>query len=72
MMLHFQSKIIRFTLTKTLSFDKKLIEAKKEDVKIKTGKKWKYWESIPLQYLLNTYHRVPLWNMAKNMVMSEN
>ena len=71
-MLHLQKKAILFTLTNIFSFDKKIIEAKKEDLKIRTSEKWNYCESIPLQYLLSTYHRLPLWNMANNMVINEN
>ena len=60
MMLNFQDKSISFTLTNTLSFDLKIIEAKKEDVKIKTSEKCKYCKSIPLWYLFSTYHCLPL------------
>ena len=43
-MLNFQNKFILFTLTNILSFDEKIFEAKKEDVKIKIYKKQKYCE----------------------------
>ena len=36
MKLHLQKNVIYFTLTNILSFDEKNIEAKKDDVKIKT------------------------------------
>ena len=42
MTLNFQNKVINFTLTIFLSFDVKMIEAKKEDVKMKTSEKWNY------------------------------
>ena len=48
-----------------------MIEAKKEDVKIKTSEKWKYCTSITLWYLLSSYHRLHLWNMDNKMVMNE-
>ena len=38
-MLNFQNKVVYFTLTNILSFDEKMIEAKKEDMKIKTYEK---------------------------------
>ena len=38
MMLHFQNNVIFLILTNMLSFDEKLIEAKKEDVKIRHPK----------------------------------
>ena len=38
----FLNKFISFTLTNMLLFDKNMIEAKKEDLKINTYKKWNY------------------------------
>ena len=49
-----------------------MIEAKKEDVKIKKYEKWKYCErSTPLQYLCSMYHPVPLCHGDNKMVMNE-
>ena len=42
MVLHSQNKVIHFILTKILLFDKKTIEANKEDVKMMTYEKWNY------------------------------
>ena len=39
MIFYFQDKVISFTLTNILSFDEKMILAKKEDVNISTSKK---------------------------------
>ena len=41
-----------------------MIEAKKEDLKIKASEKWNYCKSIPLQYMVSAYHSLPLWHMA--------
>ena len=57
-MLHFQNKVIHFTLTNMFSFDVKIIESKKEDVKIKPSEKWNCCELIPLHYML---HVVANW-----------
>ena len=70
-MLNLKNKVICFTLTNILSFDEKIVEAKKEDVKIRPSEKWKYCESIPLRYLLSKYHRPPLLHMANNMAIDE-
>ena len=43
-MLHFQKNAIRFSLTNIFSFETNNIEAKKEDVKIKTSGKWDYYK----------------------------
>ena len=51
-----------------LSFDEKMIEARTEDVKMKTYEKLNYSESIPLRYMLITYNCPTLWNMENNMV----
>ena len=51
-----------------LSFDEKMIEARTEDVKMKTYEKSNYSESIPLRYMLITYNRPTLWNMENNVV----
>ena len=70
MFLHFQKQFINFIFTNIFSFDVKMIEAIKDGVRFRTTGKWSYCESIPLQYLLSTYHRLPMWNIAKNMVIS--
>ena len=59
MLLNFQNKVISFTLTNMLYFYVKIIEAKKEDVKVKTLKKWSYCESTftcPFLFFLLNYH----------------
>ena len=65
MMLHFQIKVIRFTLTNILSFDEQIIEAKKGYLKLNTSQKWNHFESITLRYLLSTHNHLSLWNIAK-------
>ena len=47
------------------------MKVKKKDMKIQKAEKWHYCESILLRYLLSTYHRLPLWNMANITVMNE-
>ena len=41
--LHFQNKVIHFTLINKLYIDVKIIKAKKEDVKIETSEKLNYF-----------------------------
>ena len=48
-----------------------MIEAKKEDAKIKTSVKWKYCEYVPLRYLLRAYHCMTLWRMYNSMLINE-
>ena len=41
-------------------------------MEMKKYEKWNYSRSIPLRYLLSTYHRRTLWYMKINMAMNEN
>ena len=70
-MFHFQKNSIRFTLTNICSFETKIIDAKRKDVKIKSSEKCNYSESIPLDYLLSTYHCLHLWRRKHYMVINE-
>ena len=45
-----------------------MIEAKKDDVKIKTSENWNYNKATTLWYLLSKYHRLPLWQMSNKIV----
>ena len=48
-----------------------MIEAKKEDVKIKTSEKWRYYKPIHLRYMLTIYHRLPRRRIYDKMVMNK-
>ena len=47
------------------------MKQKKDIVKIKTSEKWKYYESIPLQYLLSTYHCLNIWDISNYILINE-
>ena len=69
MPLQLHKKFVKFTLENMLHFDKNSIKEKEQDVKIQPSKKCTYWEFIPLQSLLSTHHRLPIWHMDKKMVV---
>ena len=54
-----------------MSIYKHINKANKNDKDIKKPKKWECSQSIPLWYLLNEYHCLPLSHMANKTAMNE-
>ena len=67
--LDFHDKVIQLKLKSMMQFYEKIIEAKEKDVKIQPSEKWNYFESTALQNLLSKHYCLPLWQMAKKVVM---
>ena len=67
----FQNNAIRCTLTNIMSIDEIINETNKDDLNINKSEKWLLSQSIPLQYILSSYHHLRILHMVYMMVINE-